>query len=180
MRFTVRRDRDDGQIFYRELVGIDPGQEPEPIDPPLGPRDHFRLEGRLNRPAYWCLFWFDTTAEVNAVAESTGAWTEVHYPPRGDRMMSVSPEDPPGVHLLVLVAGAAAPDGGKEALIGRLRGMTGRVTVLPKRWSFQTRGPGGEQVAPPTLQMADFLRAVQRRLPEGLEPIQLVSLQTRR
>jgi hypothetical protein len=178
MRFVVRRDRDDQKMFFRDLVGEDGRGDPEPIDPPLSPKDDFKLKGKLNRAAPWALLWFDTAGKASVVARQDDPREVVEYPVRPDRMVPVDEADPPGIHLLVLVVGQeGAVD--KAALDASLTGVRPRVSALPRRWSFQLRGPGEERQGPPSVEVTDFLRVVRSRLPLGWEPVHLVLLAAR-
>jgi len=175
LRFVVRRQGDDQQLFYQDLVTEDLKAEPEPIDPPLMPKDDFKLKGRLNRPASWALLWFDTAGKVGVVAQADKLEETVEYPVRPDRMVSVDPADPAGIHLLLLVASDAVPVE-TVALADPLQGVSVRLSALPKRWSVQLRGPGEEHAVQPSLEIAEFLRSVRSRLPAGWEPVYLVLL----
>jgi hypothetical protein len=175
LRLIVRRQGDDGQVFYQDLVTEDLRADPEPIDPPLGPRDDFKLKGRLDRPSAWALLWFDTAGKVSVVAREDQPREAMEYPVRADRMVSVDPADPSGIHLLLFVAGGETP-AEKVALEGPLQGLRPQLSALPKRWSLQLRGPGAEQEAPPSLGVAEFLHSVRSRLPAGWEPVHLILL----
>jgi serine/threonine protein kinase len=179
LRFTVRRDNDDGKLYYRDLVRGGAGQEPDPIDPAVHvPRDDFRLAGRFTQPTCWYVVWIDTAGRVKVEGHSEGSQAEVRYPSRADRMMAVDPADPPGVHLLVLVAGAvSAPEGG-DRLAERLAGVGPPPQAMPKRWAAQFRGAGGERPAPPDPESSGYLRAIEERMPAGLQPMYYLFLPT--
>jgi hypothetical protein len=169
LRLYVRRQGDQG-TFYRDLVSKGAEPELEPLSPPLRPVDDFRLVGQLNRPAYWYLVWIDTGADVSVPAYSEGMQTAVRYPAREDRSANVDPDDPPGVHLLLLVAGDVAPERGKPLLEEQLKGVGRPPPVLPRRWSVVVRG-AREKLAPGIPLPSDYLQAVEARLPPGLEPV---------
>jgi serine/threonine protein kinase len=169
LRFTVRRSNDDKQLFYLDLVREGASQEPEPIDPPLRAAvDDFRLIGQLTRPAYWYVLWIDTAGTVKVEGLSQGAQAEVRYPSRADRMVRVSPADPPGVHLLLLVAGSISSPDAEGQLEGRLQDIGPPPFAVPRRWHCQLRGAGGERLAPPDDAFSGYLEGIEKRMPAGL------------
>jgi hypothetical protein len=181
LRLTVRRDEDNSQVFFRDLVRGGAGQEPDPIDPALRvPRDDFRLVGRFTRPTCWYLVWIDTRGQAKVEGHSEGKRTEVRYPSRADRMVPVNQDDPAGVHLLVLVAGAVAPPEGEGRLEEQLRGVDQPPQVLPKRWWAQFRGAGGERQAPPDPESSGYLKRIEERMPAGLQPVYYLFLPTQK
>jgi serine/threonine protein kinase len=174
LRLYVRRNGDTEQVFYRDLVAAGPAEEPAPLSPPLGPRDDFKLLGRFNRPTYWYLVWLDSAGKSEVVAASDGKQRDVEYPV-GNQFVRVSADDPPGVHLLLLVTGTVAPAEGRELLRDRLAGIGKPPAALPHRWSDQVRGPTstpGVPLEPPE----KYLRAVTERLPPGLEAMHALFL----
>jgi hypothetical protein len=169
LRLYVLR-KGDNTPLYRDLVSKGAEQDLEPLAPPLRPVDQFRLVGQLNRPAYWYLVWIDTGGAVTVPVHSEGKQTAVRYPTREDLWANVDPDDPPGVHLLLLVAGSIAPDQGKPQLEAQLKGVGRPPPVLPRRWSVVVRG-AREKLGPGIVLPSDYLQAVETRLPAGLEPV---------
>ena len=123
MTFYVRRGGNSAHIYQKKLVANGLEQEIEPIDPPLAPEDDFKLVGAFTQPTYWYLLWFDTAGLVEIVAHAETPQVGVQYPSRADAMQSVNPADPPGVHLLVLAAGAAAAEARVAALARGFEGV---------------------------------------------------------
>jgi hypothetical protein len=87
------------------------------------------------------------------------------YPP-DNLFVSVDPDDPKGVHLLLLLSGTLAPEAVRTALEGP--GVRGSFAILPPaRWS-QVRGAGVTQASDLVPAMA-VLREIEEGLPEGLQ-----------
>src|SRR5262249_31454676 len=128
----------------------------------------------------WYLLWFDTTGLVEVVAHAETPQVGVQYPSRDDAMQSVNPADPPGVHLLVLAPGVATPEASVARLARRFEGVGKPPRQLPKRWSQHLRGAGVERCLPGALLPAHYLQGIKDRLPQGLQPVQVIFLQTRR
>jgi serine/threonine protein kinase len=169
LRLTVRRSNDNNKLFYIDLVSEGARQEPEPISPPLrAALDDFRLVGRLTQPAYWYVLWIDTAGRVKVEGRSQGTQVEIRYPSRADRMMQVDPADPPGVHLLVLVAGSVSSPDAESQLEERLHDIGPPPSVVPRRWSGQVRGAGGERQAPLDRAFSGYLEGIEKRMPAGL------------
>jgi hypothetical protein len=180
MKFYVRRGAND-HLELNELVVNGVEQELEPIEPPLAPEDDFKLIGQFKQPTYWYLLWFDTAGLVEVAAHADASGTKIQYPIRDGKMQSVNPTDPPGVHLLVVVAGSVPPAQGVGvvgALVHHLQGVGKPPAQLPKRWSLDLRGAGGQRSGPSNLQ-SDYLQSIKDRLPPGLEPVHFVFLQTK-
>jgi serine/threonine protein kinase len=176
MKIYIWREADrDGLPSYRSLVADGRDLEAEPIQPPLGPGDFFQLAGAFERPTLWYWGWFDTEGKVSVVAKSESAQSEMEYPV-GERV-SVNPDDPVGVHALVLMAGSG--DMSAELLENRLRGLGRPPPLLPGRWAIHLRGPGSRKPAPSDLAASRFLQVIKDRMPRGLDPVYVVFLQTR-
>jgi serine/threonine protein kinase len=172
----IRRERDDQQHFKRELVIDGKDQDPEPIWPPLGPRDDFQLVGAFERPTFWYVLWFDTRGQVTVAASAAEAQAKVEYP--REKYVAVDAADPPGVHVLVLAAGTVSPREGVKALASQLQGMGRPPPEPPQRWALQPdRGPGATSPAPVHLP-SQYIKAIQDRLPHGLELAYVIFLQT--
>jgi serine/threonine protein kinase len=179
LRLTVRRGENNKASFYRDLVSHGVEEDPDPIDPPLHvPRDDFRLAGRLTRAAFWYLLWIDTSGKVSLPFQSDGKQDEIHVPAQADKMLSIDPADPAGIHLLVLVAGSVPPAAGGELLAERLRTVGRPPQNIPKHWSAQPRGPGAEREAPAASDPSDYLSSIQERMPPGLAPVHVLFLRT--
>jgi hypothetical protein len=180
MTFYIRRSGNSDHIYQKKLVALGLEQETEPINPPLAQEDDFKLVGAFTQPTYWYLLWFDTAGLVEVVAHVETPQVGVQYPSRADAMQSINPADPPGVHLLVLSAGAAAAESSVAALARRFEGVGKPPAQLPKRWSLQLRGAGVERSLPGALLPDHYLQGIKDRLPQGLQPVQAIFLQTRR
>jgi hypothetical protein len=174
MKLLVRRDGDDQHVFYLDLLDR---QAQDAIDPPLRPQDDFKLVGRWKRPTYWYVAWIDSAGQVKIVAHSDGRQAKVQYPTRDGYFASVNPEDPAGIHLLVLIAGAVPPGTGEDQLARALQGI-GKPPLVPKRWAAQLRGPGGERAVLPSTPPGNYLKELEDRLPKGLEAAHVVFLRT--
>src|SRR5262249_21194777 len=149
-------------------------QPVEPIEPTLTPGDDFKLVGEFSRPTYWYLVWIDTQGKAKVEGRSDTFQTRLEYPGREDRFGHVDPADPPGMHLLLLVAGAAPPS---EAVKGLEKGLAniGRPPAqLPRRWAVQVRGAGGERVVPEGLLPTRYFEGLKGPMPPGLEIVQMV------
>lgn len=179
MCLTIRRNADDDDKVSWELVKDGVEQLPRLPDP-LGPQDDFGLKGRFERPTSWYLLWFDTQGDVLVAAQSPGPRAEVRYPAREDRLMGVNRTDPPGVHLLMLVAGALPPGNGAELLEKNLHGIGKPPAALPQLWAapIHVRGPGEETPTAHTTSPRVYLRTVAARLPEGVRPVHAIFLKT--
>jgi hypothetical protein len=181
LRLFVRRGEDNSQIYYLDLVRNGAGQEPEPIDPPLRvPQDNFRLEGKFTNPVYWYIAWIDTAGKVNVVVHSHGKQAEIQYPPRTDRMASVDPADPAGIHLLILVAASASPPEGEDWLTHRLQGLGSPPQVLPRRWVGQLRGAGEEKEGQAIRELAAYIKDIEERIAPEMELVHVLALRTER
>lgn len=79
--------------------------------------------------------------------------------------VSVDPEDPPGVHLLLLLAGPLSPAEAVPLLEQQLAEV-GKPPALPRHWSVPLRGPVQKQGAPLELP-ASYLERIAEQLPQG-------------
>jgi hypothetical protein len=173
LRLYVRRNRDDQRMVCHDLVSDGRTGDLAPIEP-LGPSDDFKLHGRFSQPTYWYLVWIDSAGESSVPAVSEGLQQDVDYPV-GDQVVQVSPNDPPGLHLLLLVAGTIAPVEGRTLLQDRFVGIGKPPVALPRRWSEPVRGPTtvvGAPLNPPET----YLHRVTERLPAGLVPMHALFL----
>jgi hypothetical protein len=179
LTLTVRRDQIDDRKFAWPLVRNGKEEVPRSLDP-LGPKDDFRLDGRLDRPAPWYLLWFDTRGAVTVAASPPAPQADVRYPERIDRMQAADPADPHGVHLLVLVVGPSPADQGRDLLAQNLRDVGRPPQALPQPWAvpLRPRGPGEESETAPGPSAANYLETIAARLPAGLRPVHAVFLRT--
>jgi hypothetical protein len=152
------------------------GGKDEPLDAlePLRPKDMVRLEGRLAKPAAWYLLWIDTAGGVSVQGRSGAPQADVAVPSQPDGMLPLSADDPPGVHLLVLVAGPLPV--AEEVLKQRLAGIGPPPAVASsENWVRFLRGPGAPvvvgQVSP-----SGYLRALRDRLPSGVQVVYVCPL----
>jgi serine/threonine protein kinase len=175
MTLYVRRGNDQ-EVYFKKLITDSREQDPEPIQPPLGPKDDFQLVGAFDRPTFWYLLWFDTRGRVTVAAKSDRPQAEVEYPI--GEMVSVDEADPAGVHVLVLAAGTVPAEEGAALLERRLQGVGQPPRQLPQRWAVQLRGPGGTRPAPSNLHLSKYLQAIEDRMPPGLEMVHMLFLQT--
>jgi hypothetical protein len=187
--FWVVRDIGRGKEAIEDQVLITGGNEKQVLPvAALGPDDGFRLEGRLNRPANWYLLWFDPSGQPPTVIPSERPQTEVEYPPRDDedparkgwpKVVQIHPNDPPGVHLLLLLVDPESSVNLTDLLQERLNQVGKPPQELPARWAVRLRTPGST-VRLTTRLPSDYLREVTQRLPKGLQPIQAVFFQGRK
>jgi hypothetical protein len=174
----IQRQGPDGATQEKQTI-IRSGKEAN-ADPiaPLGPRDAFMLRAQFPRPTYWYLLWFDTRGRVKVEKRSRGRQTLMDFPGRNS-MSPVAADDPAGMHLLLLVAGALDLDArGIERLEKEMRSV-GRPPqqVLPATCSTLHRG-AGPPVTPAGRSPADYLQQLGARLPRGLQPVQDLFLPT--
>lgn len=64
----------------------------------------FKLEGRFATPCFWRLFWLDTRGRWSP-AEAPAEKQQPFFYPLNRTMVEVDRDDPPGLHLLVVIAG---------------------------------------------------------------------------
>jgi hypothetical protein len=180
LRIWVRRDNNDDQIVWRDLVtGGTVELEPRPISPPLGPKDDFRLAGGFNQPTYWYVIVIDTKGEVEVAATSEDRQAEVKFPVRDDRMVGPDPRDPAGNNVLLLVAGTVPPSDGTPLLQERLQWSGIPPATIPRRWAGDVRGFIETDQAAPSLPSV-YVGKIQKWLPPGLELVHVIFLPTRR
>lgn len=146
--------------------------------PRLGAHSVFKIEGEFSRPVFWYLVWFDTARRVAVEEASSEQTTKLAYPP-GDEFQTVSAQDPPGLHLLVVVAGSLAPAQARSELEQRLNTKQTKARLQPGQWARQIRG-AGERVSLPIRLPDRFLSELQSQMPPTLYAVQAVFLDTRR
>jgi hypothetical protein len=114
------------------------------------------------------------------VAKSAAPQAEMAYP-LGE-MVSVNPDDPPGVHALVLMASRSSHSKDAELLEARYRerGEWAPPAQLPQRWAVKLRGPGGTRPAPSNLYPSKYVQAIKDRMPPGFELVYILFLETKK
>jgi hypothetical protein len=132
--------------------------------------------GRLNRPATWYLLWFDPVGGEPTVVRSEQPRQDVEYPPGKGMTQKINPADPPGVHLLLLVADTAGSDDATKQLKLQLKDVGKPPPALPPRWAVQLRSPG-DTVPLARRIPSDYLKEVSERMPGSFEPIQAIFLE---
>jgi hypothetical protein len=171
----VRRNRDDKNIERLTLTSRHDGHEAALR--PLGLRDDFKFHAALNRPSNWYLVWLDTNGRVEIAARSEQPEKIVQYP-AGNKMVSVDPDDPAGLHLLLLLV-SDRPSGDivselQESLadVGAPRMTAGQPPPLAL-----TRGSGSIQATTVNLD-PDYFRRVEEKLPRRVRWVQQLYLPT--
>jgi hypothetical protein len=142
------------------------------------PRDDFRLDGKFTNPTYWYIAWIDSAGKVKVVVQSQGKQTEIQYPVRTDRMVSVEPGDPAGIHLLILVTTSEPPPESEDWLTRRLQGLGSPPQVLPRRWVGQLRGAGEEKQVPSTPELSAYIKDIEERMTPVMQLVHVLSLRT--
>ena len=131
----------------------------------LAPDDDIKLTARLDKPTNWYVVWIDTRGEVFVDGSSQKATSRVSYPSASEYVM-VDEEDPPGVHLLLLVSGKSVAADGKAMLEKQLRGL-GPPPSEPQAVVHLLRGPGHRR--PSRFRVtSDYLALIEEKLPAGL------------
>src|SRR5262249_5331904 len=109
----------------RLLVSCGAEQALGPPIPPLGPKDCFKLHGQFRQPTHWYLLWLDTAGAVEVSACAEQPQTALEYPVREcvdkECWATVDENNPPGVHLLLVVTGGIPPGQGCQQLLDSLR-----------------------------------------------------------
>jgi hypothetical protein len=152
---------------------------------PLAPADSFRLEGAFEQPASWHLVWVDTNGRVTVAESCARRQRAVAYPGGpGPEFQRVDPRDPPGVHLLLLVAGPLPPAQAKAQLEVRLAGLGKPPGGPAPGWARllsvepgPLRGPG-ERVPAAEGWPEFYLRQARERMPPGLTAVHALFLPT--
>jgi hypothetical protein len=143
---------------------------------PLKPGQVFKLEGQFRRPTHWYLLWFDSAGKMTVQAHSERRQTRVEYP-AGNVGVPVHPDDPAGVHLLLLVAGAVPPAAGKGRLQAHLGDVGAPPARLPPNWARVLRGAGDPLAFPAPLPSA-YLDRIVARMPPGLAAVHALFLES--
>ena len=69
----------------------------------------FAIEGHISAPTPWAIAWIDTAGKFSLdIDEGQGDGVEVKYPASG--MQTVNPNDPTGVHLILVLSAVPALD----------------------------------------------------------------------
>jgi serine/threonine protein kinase len=158
-------------IDHRLLVRQGLERDAASIDP-LKPADHLKLIGRFREPTNWYLLWIDTNGVAGVVSASGEKSADFSYP-AGRAFQHVDPKDPPGVHVLILLASERELDPVQDELVAALRDVGPPPRQMPPRWAIELRGPG-ELVTSARPIATLYLRDIKKRLPASLHPIQAV------
>jgi serine/threonine protein kinase len=181
-------DRGDGTKDTHHLVAAARGLAAASAEP-LGRKDSFVIDGRFHRPTYWYVVWIDTSGVVDVLEASPDQRSDFRYPlaPRGRAYPDE--EDPPGSHVILVVAGALPPDEAKVLLKERL-GKIGKPPALHRGepWHYPlvadgepTRSGRFKQADPGNLWPSDYLADVQQRLRDfPAQPLHAFFLSTQR
>ena len=132
-------------IFYivrnetRESHEIIAAGRPRPAErtEPLGPDDSFAIVGRLRGRAYWYVVWFDTRGAVEVVGASPHPSQDFRFPLDPYARAEPDKKDPPGTHLVLVVAGPLPPDEVERQLKKSLQGITSPPQLQRgERWHY--------------------------------------------
>jgi hypothetical protein len=130
-------------------------------DDSLARDELFKLEGRFATPCYWRLLWLDTRGRWSA-ADAPAQEQQQFFYPLNKTMVEVDRDDPPGTHLLVVIAGNK-PIG--EQLLENLSTTPPpfeRLMFWSNSDDATSRGQGREFET-----VDSYLAALAGRLPEG-------------
>ena len=155
---------------------IERGKPREVELPALRPGDDFKFFAEFSRPSPWYLVWIDTNGLVEIAAKSDGPREIVQYPVRDDRMVGVNPQDPLGVHLLLLVVSDRPADDVVHELLANLR-KAGRPDAVLEETPSGSRGAGSEATITTVLR-PDYLRQIEINLPPEAQWAQQLYLRT--
>jgi serine/threonine protein kinase len=163
---------------------------------PLRADDAFRIEGVLANPVPWVVVWIDTAGKFELhLDDGQGTSREVVFPvspPTDPKAITVNPNDPKGVHLVLLLAstGEMSTAAAGEPIWHELQRLTTQQWAPPPPiasgvWLPRSNGSGatsewrgaGGSVSMPT--QRSYLDMVQSRLPKGIVPIAGIFLQTK-
>jgi hypothetical protein len=174
MEMYIQRPGDGERVDSCLLVARGEEEDVPPINP-LRANDGLKLVSQFSEPSYWYLLWFDTRGNVKVQAHSNHQESWMEYPTDAN-YVTVDKDDPAGVHLLLLVAGATPPGEGTRLLEEQLRGVGKPPQVLPPRWS-QLRG-GGREYSGPRVPLA-YLKDIEDKLPQGLKSMHALFLSSK-
>jgi hypothetical protein len=155
---------------------------------PLKARDLFRIEARLNRPAYLYVFWLGSDGKVGPIYP----WVEGHWdrrpaqeatidqldlPPKADKAWEIPP-GAPGLEAVVLLAREESPLP-REVDLARLLGGSPappRLTLATAVWIENGREVILDQqnraaLSPKTRTSDDPVLRLRRRLQEAVQPL---------
>jgi serine/threonine protein kinase len=165
LKFYVQ-DGNTQQLYVWDLVNT--SSENSPLDRPVRKQDRLRLEGELDQSCYWYVLWFDTNGNAEIVEHSNGKQAAVGFPLEEGVRVSVNENDPPGVHLLLLVAGWERPtEAMLQALLDQMKDV-GKPVRPPQHWPGTLRGQRRDQ-APSMPLAAGYLKRIEDRLSPGLK-----------
>jgi hypothetical protein len=169
----VRRHGDDLSI---QKLAIEPGAgKSRPELDPLASDDDFKIRVEFNRPTHWCLVWIDTAGVVDVVTHSQQPERLAEYP-AGDNLVGVNPRDPPGVHLLLLLASNRKPQEFQDEVRQRLDDV-GPPPTVPYSQDVRVRGAGAEKQTRANLDPGYWER-LKQRLPVGVYGVNQIYLPT--
>jgi len=162
---------------------------------PLGPDDVFVIEGRFERPTFWYVVWVDPTGAVEVIEASANSRTNLRFPLEPDSGAYPDPKDPPGTHLVLLIAGAIPSAEAKSRLEDLLRGLPKPPAIQPEEpWhctlvgssesqeiATATRGGKAKPLAPGHRLPSDYLADIRQRLRgAAVQPVHAFFLSTKR
>ena len=172
----VRRGGDDRSI--ERLSMTDQRDENNLALRPLASSDDFKLHVRFSRPTWWYLAWLDTKGAVQIAAHSEKPLEILDYP-AGNQLVSVDPNDPAGLHLLLLLTSDRDPNGIEGEITRSLatvgappRSLAGKPLVVGP-----TRGAGAIRTTSADLD-ASFVRSIEKHLPKSVQWVQQIYLPT--
>jgi TIR domain len=174
MELYVRRNGADDKLEAISLIANGQIQSAPNIDP-LVNKDDFKILSRFSQPTHYYLLWFDTSGKVVLEQSSQSREQTMSYPTGESTYISVAQNDPPGVHLLLIVAGPYPYN--KNDLLSRLQDVGAPPNQLPTALG-QLRA-GGELHSGGELPIV-YLNKVIKRLPSNLQVTYAIFLPTKR
>ena len=131
---------------------------------PLLARRDFKLQAEFNRHTYWYLAWIDTKGTAQIAARSEHPEKTLEYPQR-NQLVAVDPKDPPGLHLLLILASDRPPQEVEPELQQRLAAVGPPMLADGKLLSVAvSRGAGSIHPTQATLD-PDYFARIESRLP---------------
>lgn len=132
----------------------------------LAPDEAFSLAGHFNGPCHWQLLWLDTRGEWNMPEAPPAAVQDFAYP-LSKKKVAVDSDDPPGTHLLLIVASRLPISQGK--LLESLSAVATPPKVGLRCWApvaGNHRGPGQEVDT-----VDSYLQTIAVSLPGDCQPV---------
>ena len=172
---------DSGKVVQHSLVEHGHQKNLEPIDP-LKPEQAIKFFASLSRAVGWHLLWFDTKGRASIVASAPVPVRIVDYP-AGDQLMPVDPNDPPGVHALVLVVDTNTPNVGRDALLSKVAAIGKPPDRILPQWAGTPASMGvsrgeGRPIRSPELEPVAYFGHIRDTLPNGYVVLYLVTFRT--